>query len=136
MRLDERIEGNVTILTVRGEFDARTLPVATERLDSLLSELRSRVVFNLARLEIVTSTAIGFLVDATKRTRNLGGDLVISEPTRLFRSAADTLRMGSVLNTAESDEQALEHFRKLDEEPEPPPDEPPAKRGWFFRRKN
>ena len=136
MRLDERIEGNVTILTVRGEFDARTLPVATERLDSLLSELRSRVVFNLARLEIVTSTAIGFLVDATKRTRNLGGDLVISEPTRLFRSAADTLRMGSVLNTAESDEQALEHFRKLDEEPETPPDEPPAKRGWFFRRKN
>jgi len=136
MQIEELRVGEVTILTVTGDFDARTLPVAAGRLDALLADLKIRIVFNLSSLEIVTSTAIGFLVDASKRARGLGGGLVVSAPSRLFRSTVDTLRIGEVLVMAPSDEEAVEQLQLREEAPESET-ESNVPRGWrrFFGRR-
>ena len=107
MQIDERLVGDVAILTISGDLDAHTIPDATERLDAHLKILRCRLVFNLSKLDIVTSTAIGFLVDAARRTRKLGGDTVVSEPTRLFQKTMDMLHAGEVFKTFPSDNEAV-----------------------------
>ena len=85
---------------------------------------------------MVTSTAIGFFVDATKRARNLGGDVLISEPTPLFRSTVATLRVDSVLTMIAENGEAGTHFRALAEAREPDVEWPKKKkRPWPFGKK-
>ena len=66
---ETRIDEVTTVLTITGEFNAVTQPVALEKLDELIRGMRVRVVVNLGRIEVVTSTAISFLVDSARRTR-------------------------------------------------------------------
>ncbi len=110
MQIDERLVDGIAILAISGDLNAHNIPDANERLDAHLKTLRCRLVFNLSGLEIVTSTAIGFLVDAARRTRKLGGDSVVSEPTRLFQKTMDMLQAGKVFKTFPSDNEAVAYL--------------------------
>ena len=114
MRIEEQHIGNVSILTVHGEFDARTAPEACRTLDKLFETLRVRLVINLEGVEIVTSTAISFLIDAAKRTRKHGGDAVLSEPTKLLRKTLATVGIGNYLEMFDSNEAGVAYFRGLE----------------------
>jgi anti-anti-sigma factor len=116
MRIEEDRVGGVTILSVAGTIDASTLPAASAKLDALFGESRTCIVFNLSGLEVVTSTVIGFLVDATRRAQALGGDLVVSTPSRLFRSSVDMLGAGDEFTLAPNNEEALAHLRAREAE--------------------
>jgi len=111
MRIDEERVEDVTIVTLHGDLDARTVPDARERLDELIKALRIRVVFNLSEMEVVTSTAIAFLVDAAKRLRRLGGDAVLSEAPRLLQRTLTALRIQDFFFLFASDDRAVHHFR-------------------------
>ena len=101
------------MLAISGEFDARTAPEAHAKLDGILEHLRKQIVINVSGMEIVTSTAISFLIDAAKRTRKLGGDAVLSQPPRLLLSSLKSLGAGEHFATFDSDDAALEHFRHV-----------------------
>ena len=113
MEIGETRDGDVTILAIRGEFDAHTAPEAHEKIDALIKELRVRVVFDVAGIPIVTSTAIGYFIDAAKRTRRLGGDAVLTGTSRLLLQTMEALRIQEVLQTFPSVADAVAHFRSL-----------------------
>lgn len=136
MRVDEEQSGDVSILTIVGDLDARTLPDANEKLDSLLEVLRIRLVFDLSGMEIVTSTGVSFLIDAAKRTRELGGDVVLSNPTRLLQGTLKSLKIDDYFEVFPTHEEAVRYFRdrELDDTEVPDPPAPPApRRGWLSR---
>lgn len=133
MRIDEEREGDISILTIAGELDARTLPDAHEKLAELLKVLRSRLVFDLSGMEIVTSTGISFLIDAAKRCRELGGDAVLANPTRLLEGTLKSLKIEDYFQVFPTRQQAVSYFhdRDLDDTQAP---EPPAPRpSWWSR---
>jgi anti-anti-sigma factor len=135
MEIREERHDDVTVLTLLGELDARTLPTANEKLNSLFDSLRVRLVVNLGASEMVTSTGIGFLVDAAKRTRKFGGDTVLSNPPRLLQRSLESLKIGDYFRTFPGDREAVAWFRdrELDETQAPAPPQPPERRGWFGR---
>ena len=137
MRIDEERLGDITILTVHGEIDARTMPDANEVLAELFKTMRVRIVINLKHVEIVTSTMISFLIDAAKRTRNYGGDAVLTNPTRLLKSSLKALDILDFFKIFDDDAAAVAHFRDaaLDdtEEKVETEEEPPKKKRWFGR---
>lgn len=128
MRIEETRAGDVTVLAIAGELDARTLPDAQARLSALLAELRVRLVFDLSGMEIVTSSAVGFLVDAAKRTRALGGDAVLCRPTALLTRTLDALKFGKFLRVYPSDDLAVAGFREIRAADAAGP---PPRRGWW-----
>jgi anti-sigma B factor antagonist len=136
VRVDEEQAGDVSILTIVGDLDARTLPDANEKLDSLLKILRIRLVFDLSGMEIVTSTGVSFLIDAAKRTRELGGDVVLSNPTRLLQGTLKSLKIDDYFEVFPTREEAVRYYRDRDlddtEVPDPP-DPPGPRRGWLSR---
>jgi anti-sigma B factor antagonist len=132
VRIDEEQAGEISILTVVGELDARTLPDAHEKLASLLKVLRTRLVFDLSGMEIVTSTGVSFLIDAAKRTRELGGDAVISNPTRLLQRTLESLKFDEFFKVFPTRKEAVWYFRDLELEDTQVPDDAPApRRGWL-----
>ena len=123
MHIDEQRDGDVSILTIVGEIDARTLPDAQAKLEELFKTMRSKFVFNFASTELVTSTGISFLIDAAKRARALGGDAVLCNPPRLLVQSLKMLRIGDHFETFPDDERAVWHFRDRDLDDTHVPDE-------------
>jgi len=133
VRVDEEQAGDVSILTIVGDLDARTLPDANEKLDSLLEVLRVRLVFDLSGMEIVTSTGVSFLIDAAKRTRELGGDVVLSNPTRLLQGTLKSLKIDDFFRVFPTREKAVWYFRDRELDDTQVPEAPAPRRGWLSR---
>ena len=87
-------------------------------------------------MEIVTSTGVSFLIDAAKRTRELGGDVVLSNPTRLLQGTLKSLKIDDYFEVFPTREEAVRYYRDRDlddtEVPDPP-DPPGPRRGWLSR---
>ncbi|MHC5051820.1 MAG: STAS domain-containing protein [Planctomycetota bacterium] len=133
MRIDEEQTGDISVLTIVGELDARTLPDAHEKLAELLKVLRVRLVFDLSGMEIVTSTGITFLIDAAKRTRELGGDAVLSNPTRLLQGTLKSLKIADYFKIFPNNKEAVWYFRDRELEDTQVPDPPAPRPGWWSR---
>ena len=91
MRIEELRFDKVSVIKIIGELDAKTLPDAGATVDELFKGLRTRIVFNVADVPMVTSSAISFFIDAAKRAREFDGDAVLSAPTDLLKKSLRVL---------------------------------------------
>ena len=84
--IEERRDGSVPVVAVSGEIDVATAPQLRECLHHVIAEGDSTVALDLLAVTFLDSTALGVLVGALKRCRELGGDLqlVIADP-RIFK---------------------------------------------------
>jgi anti-sigma B factor antagonist len=81
-RIEERTGGNVPVIAVGGEIDVATAPQLRESLHRIIAQGEATVVVDLLDVTFLDSTALGVLVGALKRCRELGGDLhvVVTDP--------------------------------------------------------
>ena len=111
MRIEEAPVGDVTLVAFSGEFDAHHLSMATEKLDALFESMRNRLIFNIGGLDFITSTALAFFIDAVKRARALRGEVVITQPTKLFEKTTSALDIESFFHVFPTNADALAYFR-------------------------
>ncbi len=80
--IEEREDGNLPVIAVAGEIDVATAPLLRETLHRLIAQGSSTVVLDLLQVTFLDSTALGVLVGALKRCRELGGELsiVVTDP--------------------------------------------------------
>jgi anti-sigma B factor antagonist len=75
--LDVRESNGYSVLAVHGEVDVYTAPRFRERLISLVSEGKHRIVVDLEGVDFLDSTGLGVLVGGLKRVRTHDGDLTL-----------------------------------------------------------
>jgi anti-sigma B factor antagonist len=74
------------VLAVGGELDMHTVEPLREQLETLRTVDRLQLVVDLARVSFVDSIALGVLVEAAKRARSGGGEVVVvSDDPRVRR---------------------------------------------------
>jgi anti-sigma B factor antagonist len=74
-RIEERVVGEVPVIAVGGEIDVATAPQLRECLHKAIAQGQATVVVDLLGVTFLDSTALGVLVGALKRCRELGGEL-------------------------------------------------------------
>lgn len=81
-RIEERVAGALPVIAVSGEIDVATAPQLRESLHRVIAEGGKTIVLDLLGVTFLDSTALGVLVGALKRCRELGGDLhvVVADP--------------------------------------------------------
>jgi anti-sigma B factor antagonist len=81
-RIEERAGVSPPVIAVSGEIDVATAPQLRECLHSVIAKGEATVVLDLLGVTFLDSTALGVLVGALKRCRELGGDLqiVVADP--------------------------------------------------------
>ena len=114
MRIEELRYDRVSVIKIIGELDAGNLPDAGEVVDGNFKGLRSRLVFNVEDIPIVTSTAISFFIDTAKRAREFDGDAVLSAPTDLLRKSLQILDLHKFFLIFDDDDAAIAHFAEAD----------------------
>ena len=85
---------------------AITLP----RLDEVMRAGGLRQVVNIRRISFISTAGLGFLIMSRKRLQERGGELVISQPSRVVLKLFATLGLGDTIKTFDSDKEALEYF--------------------------
>lgn len=76
LEIAEHSDGEVLVLSVRGELDIATARILEERLRALLAE-RRQVALDLAELEFIDSTGLAALVAAAHSAALDGGGFAI-----------------------------------------------------------
>ena len=75
LSLDDRIEGDRTVVVVGGEIDVYTAPKLREKLIDLVSAGHYHLVIDMESVEFLDSTGLGVLVGGLKRVRAHDGSL-------------------------------------------------------------
>jgi len=80
--IEKRFAGDTPVVVVAGEIDVATAPQLREVLHEVIAQGQATVVLDLLPVTFLDSTALGVLVGALKRCRELGGELhvVVSDP--------------------------------------------------------
>ena len=110
MKIEQKMVGDVTLLTFTGKFDAFNLPTISEKLDDLIQTGIRKLVFNLRLLKFINSSSLGYLIKVHKRLREAGGELVLSEPSQFFRSTVTSLGIDQIFKTFPNDDDAVKYF--------------------------
>jgi anti-sigma B factor antagonist len=81
-RIEERGGGDHPIVAVAGEIDVATAPQLRECLHRVIGLGDPVILLDLLDVTFLDSTALGVLVGALKRCRELGGELhiVVADP--------------------------------------------------------
>lgn len=127
--LTERKErGAITLLLLKGSFDAtRDLDHFTNEMESLLEAGRTRIVLDLHLLSYLNSTAVGRLVKYKKRLAELGGDLLLLQPTKSVKDVLELLHLDQLFRTCAQEAEALAALGGAGATPAPaPPSAPPS----------
>jgi anti-sigma B factor antagonist len=80
--IEEQAGSSPRIITVSGEIDVATAPQLRECLHGVIAQGEATIVLDLLGVTFLDSTALGVLVGALKRCRELGGELhvVVADP--------------------------------------------------------
>jgi anti-sigma B factor antagonist len=73
LQLATRHEGDVSVVSARGEVDVFTAPGLDTELDALIADGHARLVVDLSDVAFLDSTGLGVLVKALKHAREAGG---------------------------------------------------------------
>jgi anti-sigma B factor antagonist len=81
-QIDEQADAVPPVIAVSGEIDVATAPQLRECLHRVIAQGESTIVLDLLGVTFLDSTALGVLVGALKRCREMGGDLhiVVADP--------------------------------------------------------
>jgi len=80
--INEHHDGAFPTIAVGGEIDVATAPQLRECLHRTIAQGNATIVLDLLEVSFLDSTALGVLVGALKRCRELGGELhiVVTDP--------------------------------------------------------
>lgn len=112
MKVERKRWDDVTILHFIGEFDAFNLPTFSEKIDGMVGQGDAKMVFNLRLLTFINSSALGYLLKVKKRCQELGGDLILVQPSKFIKKTLLTLGLQEVFSIYDSDEDGVLFFKR------------------------
>jgi len=111
MRIDHSRRGDVSVVSLEGEFDFHDVTHASDTIGKFIDAGARRILFDLRRLHFLSSGGIGYFVQTTKRLRALGGDVVLANVPESFDWVARTLGIDRLIRIFASESEALAHLR-------------------------
>ena len=92
-----------------GYLDAHTVLKFEESLNDLLErEGASQLIVDIGQLKYISSSGIGAFMGLTQRARQLGGELVLVNPTEKVYNILSLLGFNKVFKIVDTQQEALE----------------------------
>ncbi len=95
-----------TILSLIGDLDMWTLPLAKERINGLVNEGKVKIVLDLERMNYIDSSGLGFFIGTLKKLRDAGGDLILVNLNAYIYGIFKLIQLQHIIKTYDSLEEA------------------------------
>jgi anti-sigma B factor antagonist len=112
MQLEQRIAGNVAIITVTGDITLNKGGdvLLKDKVQSLVQQGNKNIVIDLGGVAYVDSAGLGELVHAYATTKNKGGSLKLLNVTKKLRDLLVVTKLLTVFDTYDNESAALSSF--------------------------
>jgi anti-sigma B factor antagonist len=112
MRLDERIVGDIAIVTVTGDITLNKGGdvVLRDKVRSLIQQGYKNVLLDLGAVSYVDSAGLGELVQAYATTKNKGGSLKLLRTTKRITDLLIITKLVTVFDSYDTEAAALASF--------------------------
>jgi anti-sigma B factor antagonist len=112
MQLEQRIAGNVAIITVTGDITLNKGGdvLLKDKVQSLIQQGSKNIVIDLGGVSYVDSAGLGELVHAYATTKNKGGSLKLLNVTKKLRDLLVVTKLLTVFDTYDTESAALSSF--------------------------
>lgn len=112
MKLDERAEGDVTIITVTGDITLHTGAdvLLKDKIHSLLQQGHKKLLLDLGGVAQVDSAGLGQLVHSHVTTARNGGSLKLLRLTKRLDDLLILTKLATVFDSYDSEAEALRSF--------------------------
>ena len=112
MQLEQRIVGDVAIVTVTGDITLNQggIVLLKDKVQSLLHQGYRNLLLDLGGVPHVDSAGLGELVQAYVSTKNRGGSLRLLHVTKRLRDLLVVTKLLTVFDTYDSEADAVASF--------------------------
>lgn len=112
MKIKEKIEGNVAILTVSGNMMGGPETASLhEKVKSLMSDGIKKMVIDLSKVKWMNSSGLGVLMSCWGSLRKEGGNLKLANVSEKIDSLLMITQLVQFFETYETVERALASFK-------------------------
>jgi anti-anti-sigma factor len=91
------VEGDATVIAVRGELDFATAPAVRSAVEDVLAAVQQTVVIDIRGIEFADSHGLGALVACAKLARSVGVELRLRNPSLKVLRVMEVLNLGRVV---------------------------------------
>jgi anti-sigma B factor antagonist len=112
MQLEQRIQGDVAIITVTGDITLNKGGdvLLKDKVQSLIQQGNKNIIIDLGGVAYVDSAGLGQLVHAYATTKNKGGALKLVNVTKKLQDLLVVTKLLTVFDTYENESAALSSF--------------------------
>ena len=112
MQLEQRIAGNVAIITINGDITLNKGGdvLLKDKVQSLIQQGQKNIVVDLGGVSYVDSAGLGQLVQAYATTKNKGGALKLLNVTKRLKDLLVVTKLLTVFDTFDDEKSALSSF--------------------------
>jgi anti-sigma B factor antagonist len=112
MQLDDRVVGDVAIVTVTGEITLKKSrsTMLHDKVRSVVQQGHKKVLVDLAGVTFVDSAGLGELVQTNSMVKDQGGALGLSSPSGRLRDLLAVTKLTTIIRVYDSEAQALASF--------------------------
>lgn len=100
------------IFELRGYIDAHTVIEFEKAVNAEINGGLHHLVLDISGLSYISSAGIGAMMGLARKLAQLGGDLVLLNPTQKVFMILEGLGFTKIFKIAETEEQALEKLKK------------------------
>jgi len=113
MQLDQRVVGQVAIVTVTGDITLNKGGdvLLKDKVQSLIQQGSKNILLDLSGVSYVDSTGLGELVQAYATTKNRGGALKLLSVTKRLEDLLIVTKLLTVFDTLDAEADALASFK-------------------------
>jgi anti-sigma B factor antagonist len=112
MQLEQRIAGNVAVITINGDITLNKGGdvLLKDKVQSLIQQGQKNIVVDLGGVSYVDSAGLGQLVQAYATTKNKGGALKLLNVTKRLKDLLVVTKLLTVFDTYDDEKAALASF--------------------------
>jgi len=109
LEITDRVEGGVTVLTLRGRATIGTVNTLERKLMGLAASRPSVTVFDMAGVDAISSLAMGTIVAYYQGVKRRGGAVVLAAVTAPVKMAFEVAKLDTLLTFVPTVEDAVRH---------------------------
>lgn len=113
MQIDERVVGDVTVVTVTGDITLNKGGdvILKDKINSLLQQGRKKLLLDLGHVAYVDSAGLGQLVQVKVTASRNAAELKLLNITKRLKDLLVVTRLSTVFDSFESESEGLSSFK-------------------------